>query len=509
MKVATLILAAPALAASLLGGPRIDTSVLATIQPSTLTIPGSGFGAPGPRSAIVGRLGGQRVSIPSTSDAVVSWEDTKIVVSTDGFQGGGAIRIHTRDGRSPPARVLIFRYDWFELPRTPGTNAIPLAIEADAEGGIWVNQEFHLAFQHLDPVTGIVTALVPPRPPNPGPFATTLFSDHRTQISVLGEDVLVDPLGRVWFSQGGGYLYSQRHPNHSRVVGFDPQAEPGDEWRVYNMPGDWNEIMGLAWDERRGRIWVAQSGLVAGPALISFDPERIPFDNHFDFSTSLMHQLCEEGEPTDDCYRVYPLPPTSRQPAQLLVDARGRIWYTAYWGNRIGMLHPESGRVIEYPLPEPIGSDPAVAFVGSGPWQMVEAPNGDIVFSEFFDSTISRFNASRRLDPACRSLDDEGRNPCIAEWVVPNADLRNQQVYSIAYDLEGRLWFGQATLVEGNTSLGFITRGWKHIVRLPDLNDFPANGIANVAGIAVDPTTGDIYFCELHRNRIGRLRRMR
>jgi hypothetical protein len=136
MKIATFMLAAQALAASLLGGPRIDTPVLATIHPRTLTIPGSGFGAPGPRAAIVGRLGGQRVRIPSTSDAVVSWEDSKIVISTDQLQGGGAIRVHTRKGQSRLARVLIYRYDWLDIPPTPGTNALPLAIEADAEGGI-------------------------------------------------------------------------------------------------------------------------------------------------------------------------------------------------------------------------------------------------------------------------------------------------------------------------------------------------------------------------------------
>lgn len=506
MNFAISIFAVYALASSLVAGPRIDSPVLATIQDSTLTIPGSGFGSPGPESAIVARLGGHRVLIPSTSELVVSWEDSKIVVSTDGFESSGSIRVRTPEGRSRRARVLVYQYDWFEIPPTPFTNPLPLAIEADARGEIWVNQEFHLEFQHLDPATGVVTGLAPPRPPNPGPFATTLFNDHRTQMSVLGEDVLVDPLGRVCFSQGGSHLYVFQHPNHSRVACYDPQAEPGAEWRVYNMPGDWNEIIGLAWDEIRGRIWVAQSGPVVGPALISFDPDRIPFDNHFDFSTPLLDLVCEPGEATEGCYQVFPLPPTSRLPAHMLVDDGGRVWYTAYFGNRIGVLHPATGRVIEYPLPAPIGQGDPVPIAGSGPWQMVEAPGGDIVFTEFFDSTISRFRASRRLDPACRSLDGEGRNPCITERVVPGADLRIQTVHSIAYDLEGRLWFGQTSLVEADASLGFVTPNWKHVVRLPNLNAFPARAFADSAGVAVDPTTGDIYFCEFRRQRIGRLR---
>ncbi len=494
--------------AAVLAPPQIDSPILATIQQTTLTIPGSGFGQAGPGSSIIARIGGQRITIPSTAAAVVSWEDEKIVLSVDEFVRSGSIRIRTPEGISPPSRVDVFSYDWFDIPPTPGTNGVPLSIEVDGEGQVWVNQEFHLEFQHLDPVAGVVTGLAIPKPPNPGPFATTLFGDHRTQTSVLGEDVLVDPQGRIWFTQGGGSLYSGAYPNHSRVVCFDPHAQPGNEWRVYNMPGDWNEIIGLAWDEPRGRMWVAQGSLETGPILASFDPERIPYDNHFDFSTSLMHQVCEEGEPTDDCYRVYRLPPGSKHPAHMVVDDHGLIWYTAYWGNRIGVLHPESGRIIEYPLPEPIGLGDPVWVVGSGPWQMVEAPNGDIIFCEFFDSTIDRFIARRALDPDCRSLNGEGRNPCIVEWVVPGADLRNQRVHSIAYDLEGRLWFTQSAVAEGDTSLGFITADWQTCVRLPDLNAFPARTYADGAGISVDPTTGDIYFCEFKRQRIGRLHKV-
>jgi len=488
--------------------PQLDAPILGTIQETTLTIPGSGFASPGPGSAIIARVAGQRINIPSTSKAVLLWEDTKIVLAIDDAARSGTVRVRTPAGVSEPARFEVYKYEWFDIPPTEGTNALPLSIGVDDDSQLWINQEFHRAFQHFDPATGVVRGLAIPRPPDPGPFASTIFRDHRTQTSVLGEDVIVDPLGRVWFTQGGGYLYSGENPNHSRVVCYDPDAEPGQEWRIYNMPGDWNEIIGLAWDESRGRMWVAQGGLETGPILASFDPERIPFDNHFDFSQSLLHQVCEEGEPTDDCYRVYRLPERSRQPAHLLVDRRGLVWYTAFWGNRIGVLNPESGRVIEYPLPAAIGLGDPVWIVGSGPWQIVEAPDGDVLFNEYFDSTIGRFNAGRILDPACQSLNGEGRNPCITEWVVPGADLRNQTVHSIALDGRNRLWFTQDASKDTATdaSLGFITADGRHVVRLPSLADFPANAVNASTGIAIDRATGDIYFCEFQRKRLGRLR---
>ncbi len=505
----TLFASAAAFAAPPDAAPRFDAPVFATIRPAPLILTGAHFGTPGPGTELLLRFAdGAGVVVASNSPRVTVWEDDRIVVETGEGTRSGAVRVRTPAGLSQPARVDVFAYDWFDIPPTPGTNASPLAIATSADGQVWVNEEFHLNFQHLDPSAGAVEGLPIPKPPGPGPFASTIFRDHRTQTSILGESILVDPQGRVWFTQGGGSLYAGAYPNHSRVVSYDPAAPDGERYRVYNMPGDWNEIIGLAWDEARGRMWVAQGGLEAGSLIASFDPEHIPYDNHFDFSTSLLDQVCGVGEPEDDCYRVYRLPETSLHPAHLEVARDGLIWYTAYWGSRIGMLDPATGRVLEYPLPPAIGTAPPVWVTGPGPWEIVQAPDGNLVFNEFFDSTISRFDASRRLDPACRRLDSDDRNPCITDFVVPGVDLTYEQMHSIAYDLEGRLWYTQHgdPNVATEASLGFVTADWRHIVRLPSLGLFPADAAPAANGVAVDPNTGDLYFCEFWRKRIGRLR---
>lgn len=363
----------------------------------------------------------------------------------------------------------------------------------------------------LDPWVGEVIGLPIPKPPNPGPFATTLFNDHRTQTSTLGEDIIVDPQGRVWFSQGGGYLYQGIHPNHSRIVSFDPEGVPGQKYRVYNIPGNWNEVMGLAWDSVRGRLWFTEGGLVTGNKLVSFNPERVPYDNNFDFSQPLDHLICAPGAPDDDCFHVYTLPSGQLQPAHVIVDGSGFVWYTGYWSNSLGRLDPNSGEVDIYPLPDAIGQSDPVIFVGSGPWQILLSPdNGDIVFNEFFDSTIDRFRITRIGDPACLSLNAEGRNPCIDELVVPNADLVNEQVHSIAYDSDGNLWFTQHGPDEAgtNVSVGFVTADWENVVRLPPLSLFQGEGGAASAGIAINHSSGEIWFAEFFRQRIGRLRKV-
>ncbi len=488
--------------------PHLDSPVYGTIQQTTLTLTGAGFGAAGPEASLFVRTRAGSISIASTDGRILSWEEDRIEMTIDESARSALVQVRTAEGESNTSRVEVYRYEWFDIPPTPGTNAVPLSLAVGADGHVWINEEFHRNFQHFDPATETVEGISPPRPPDPGPFASTIFNDHRTQTSVLGEDIMVDPDGNVWFTQGGGALYSGIHPNHSRIVRYDPDGPEGERFRVYNMPGDWNEIIGLAWDEGRQRMWVTQSSLERHPVIASFDPEMIPWDNDFDFSESLMHQVCEDEGPYEDCYRVYPLPPSSLKPAHLEVDDRGLVWYTAYWGNAIGVLDPESGAVREFPLPEAIGLGDPVWVVGCGPWQMVKAPdNGDIIFNEFFDSTIGRFDVTRILDPQCRSLDEHGVNPCIVEWITPDVDLRNERVHSIAYDLKGRLWYSihSDEDAEVNASLGFITKDWNHIVRLPSLDGFPANAAATCDGVAVDPTTGDIYFCEFFRKRLGRL----
>ncbi|TAH34312.1 MAG: hypothetical protein EYC70_15290 [Planctomycetota bacterium] len=490
-------------------GPAVAEGAVATFVDGPVRLTGTSFGSAGPGRALLIRDGTGVRTLPSTAPEVKSWTDREIRFRLPSGTGSGGVRVQTPAGLSDEAALDVYRYDWFDIPPTPGTNASPLAVAVGADGRVWVNQEFHLEFQMLDPAVGAVQGLQIPKPPDPGPFATTIFGDHRTQMSTLGEDIFVDPDGRVWFSQGGGYLYQGLWPNHSRIVCFDPAAPPGFEFRVYNLPGDWNEVIGLAWDEVRERIWFTEGGLVSGAKIGTFDPERVPWDNHFDFSTSLDHLLCPPGGSWDDCICIYLLPNPTAQPAHLLVDRDGFVWYTAYWGNAIGRLDPVTGVVTEYPLPPHIGKAPPAFIAGSGPWQILQAPGGDIVFNEFFDSTIARFDILRLGDPACLQLDAEGRNPCIEERVIPEADLRDEQLHSIAYDTLGNLWYTIHTADEPDlrATLGYLTPSGD-AVRLPPMSRFPGAGAPSFAGVAVDLHTGAIWFAEFWRKRLGRLERL-
>lgn len=492
-------------------GPAIADPVLATLAGGPVRVTGRGFGAPRAGAALVL---GDGTEIASLDPAVARWEDGRVEALLPAGAKSGTLAVVTPGGKSAAVPFEIYVYDWFAIPPTPGTNASPLSVAVGADGRVWINQEFHKGELHVyQPADGKVVAIPIPGPPEPGIFATKIFADHRTTMSMCGEDILVDPRGRVWFTQGGGYLYDGRHPNHSRVVCYDPEAPEGSRFRVYNVPGDQNEVIGIAWDAKRGRIWFAQGGLKAGARLWSFDPERVPSDPAFDFSTSL-DALVNPADPAAG-YRAYDLPFRDDQPAHLAVDPDGSVWFSAYWRNRIGRLVPETGVVQEVPLPKAIGKSPPTAIVGGGPWSVHVAADGAVVFNEFFDSTLTRIDAARVRagDAACFALDGEGRNPCILQsLVVPEADLLNEQVHSSAYDREGRLWYtihgpNETAAPGGRASLGFVTADWKWIVRLPPLPRAAGEGALSANGIAIDPKNGDIWFAEYWSHRLGRLRR--
>lgn len=502
--ISTLALAAPQSAA-----PRVHNPVIATYQGSQLEIHGREFGLGGVGSRLRVRSGSTEFSIPSTGALITSWDDQKIVMQLPPDAPSGELVVETPMGRSKLVTVHVYEYMAYDIPETAGTAGAPLSIDVDAQHRVWVNQEFHKAFHMLDPAVGVVEQYTIPVFDSPGPFAITLFGDAQTTTSVLGEDVLVDPYGRVWFTQGGQSLYGGIHPNHSRVICVIPDAPGGPEFRAYNVPGRSNEVVGLAWDPAREWIWFTQASFAAGPALVGFDPEVIPYDNHFDFQTSLDHLAAYPGNPQDPVYHFYMLPPDFGWPAHMQFDQHGMLWCSNFWGRSIGRLDPVTGATTKYPVPEGIASNRTGKIVGPGPWEMLLDDNGDIIFNEFFDSTITRFDVSRADDPATWQLDANGLNPGMTDWVVPAHDREFDRIHSMAWGPDGKLWYSihqpKDSPTEGG-SLGFITADFEHRTRFPALNLIPGDGMPGADGIVVDQVTGDIWFCEFFRDRIGRLR---
>ena len=131
---------------------------------------------------------------------------------------------------------------------------------------------------------------------------------------------------------------------------------------------------------------------LGGNVLTGFDPERAPWDNAFDFSTSL-DAYVNPANPLDG-FRRFPLPDRSGYPAWLAVDAQGGIWFTEMLGNRVGRLDPDTGMFVQVPLPHRRSDALAAAiFDTGGPGQIAIAPDGAVLIVESFDFTVDRVDA--------------------------------------------------------------------------------------------------------------------
>ena len=577
--VTTMILALLAVSRPLLAQPLPNAPALAITQPRAtcpppskpvaclpIAVTGTRFGTPGSKSSIevsyIQLPAGKSKSalIRSTDTKILVWNDAQIVVGlTDLGWMPTSVKIKTAAGQSAEIPANDYAYTVYPTSAPAAGQPPPLAIAVDAAGRVFVNEEFHSDLKMWSPQTNAVTGLQYPASPPPGVFAQDLFGDTRSQSSILGEDVIVDPRGIVWFAEGGAYLYDGVNPNHSRIVAYDPVSRG---FNVYNVPGDRNEILGLAWDRARWRVWFTESSRVyncvpwlgcstALPArLVSFDPNRIPPDGRFAFATAgvacnggdgttagacsnvpgracvtagdceLAEQVCPGGPSSDAaCYHEYPIPDT--KPGHLVVDGAGAVWFTAHGGgNYLGRLDPVTGVVKAFPLPQPLQS----SFFGGAPWQIAVAANGDIVFTEFADSAIARFDISKLANPACLSLNASKQNPCITRLVTPGGGPGVQTVHSLAIDAKGNTWFSQGAPVDGlnlTTSLGYVTADWKGITMLPPLSLYPCGSTGTDcgeppshpvafagAGVAIDRSTGDIWVAEFFRRRLGRLHRV-
>jgi streptogramin lyase len=495
--------------------PRISgqPTALAALayRETTVRIDGHGFGQPRAGRRVKFRYGRKWYKVRSVSKKVVHWDDRRIILRHPRTLVVDEAYVTTENGDSIPRSVDSYAYDWFEM--LPG-RFHPTQIAHDPAGRVWIHAQFQKDFHFLDVRRGVVKVEIP-FGPDVHPFAMLNNGAwYRTRTSATGEDITVDDEGVVYLAQSG-YTYDAPLPNHSRIVRHDPNAPAEARTRVYNVPGDNNHVWGLEWDRERRRLWFLSNRNRHGPAkLTSFDPDAIAWDNEFDFSTSLDHQICPPGGPDDGCYREYALPDRVFMAAHVAIDHAGFVWYTAYWGTgstragrtEIGRLDPETGEVRSFPVPDSKGS--TMPMIGAGPWDIEVAPNGDIVYTESFDGHLGRFDISRVDDAACQSLDDALQNPCIVE-ISPSGDHgTSYRIHSIDHDARGNVWFGHQNAQPDNLdSLSYVTPEADQVVHLPPMAPYAASGVFTAAGISINHGTGEIWFSESNLNRrIGRLR---
>ncbi len=325
------------------------------------------------------------------------------------------------------------------------------------------------------------------------PFTTSLFGSDpaRTPITSLGERIIPtgDADGTVFFSQGGGFFSGSGAQNHSRIVRFRPGAPstdglPGDDdprFCAYAVPGDRNQVLGLAWDPVRQRVWAAESRLnLIAPntfepgVLSSFRPAELACNNMYDYRTPYTEtspvapqRYCSTPTETG-CFRKYPAPASATGVGQPVFDDMGTpanpdddvIWFSAVLGSLVRFTI-RTGTFTVYPLSRAPGGDPLAQTLGPLPWRIVTTADS-VYLMESGDNDLVRLPKARAGDAACQALVN-GANPCLSEVQLPivgHDQFQITQAHTIALD-GNNLFFtvtsADLSMVEpDNATIGYV-----------------------------------------------------
>ena len=97
------------------------------------------------------------------------------------------------------------------------------------------------------------------------------------------------------------------------------------------------------------------------------------------------------------------------------VDANDNIWYADYYGNKLGMLDPNTGKVTLHQPPTKYATPYGIT---------VDKKRGHIWYADTGGNNITRFD------------------PKTGEFVEFSVPTRNTSVRFMGVDPEGRAWYG-------------------------------------------------------------------
>jgi hypothetical protein len=398
----------------------------------------------------------------------------------------------------------------FDLQRieTAGRSSIgaPLDVTYDSTGDVWSVGESSTGIAQVD--GGTLThheapyALV--RNPTSGvlertrPFGAVLGNGLGAP-SGLTERV-VDTGSAMWWIQGG----TDGQDNHSRLIRLDrtisddPATVADERMCAVHVPGDDNQVWGLAYDPATNRVWFSEQPSSGQAAVSWFIDGTVPCSNQLVYdrweqqtvngATTWVDVANREvvmaaGEAnrctatrTTNCIHRIALDGIG-SPGPIVVEGHD-LWIVSFTGSHLSRLPASAtsaAELVRYPLPQPTRG----SWFGGFPWQL-RADAGAVYLVEFSDNQLLRLDRTRAAADAggeCTAATGPTRpaNPCIAELTLPMGN-DNIAAHSVALR-DGRLWFTVG-------SLGRIS---------PPTGDAAYLGYVDTASWAAGDPTGVIY----------------
>src|SRR6266513_4614476 len=177
----------------------------------------------------------------------------------------------------------------------------------------------------------------------------------------------------------------------------------------------------------------------------------------------------------------YDLPRPTIEPHDVIVDADGMAWYSNFGEQTLGKLDPKTGKVTEYPVPEPKKGSP------TGTLSIRSDKDGNLWLGMMYQASVAKFN--RKTEK-------------FQLWTVPselNKDNTQINMTSpMSYTVDGKLW-AQNNGFAGVHRLDLNSGKWE---TWDPFKDSPRGH--NIYDVIAD-SQNNVDFTDLGREHVGRI----
>jgi streptogramin lyase len=307
----------------------------------------------------------------------------------------------------------------------------------------------------------------------------------------------------------GGQLQTDNEGASSRALPAEqPESTQRSQMTTPNIvstknPSPW----GVALDEERGFVWVAEPGCEPQPTCATVFPSKIgkfsladgswikdypqptqyssplfvavnPSDGNVWF-TQPNSDAIGEFDTDDEIFHQWKVTKGSA-PYDLVFDKNGNIWFTEMISNSIGFLNTKTHKIVEIPTPT----------TGSQPYGITRDPKGNIWFAE---------NGKGIAQIGTFTPTTSGK---ISIKEFPIDTTLQSRPHLIAAAPDGRIWFTEG--FQGNVSVFDPRTETTSHFKVASACRRPPDNCTHTSGIEVDKQ-GNVWFSDSLNATVGTL----
>ena len=187
------------------------------------------------------------------------------------------------------------------------------------------------------------------------------------------------------------------------------------------------------------------------------------------------------GRATQVIMTEYDLPRPTIEPHDVILDAQGIAWYSNFGEQSIGKLDPKTGKVTEYPVPEPKKGSP------QGLLSLRTDKEGNLWAGMMYQGAIMKF---------------EPKTEKMQVWSLPpELNRANSQVNMtspMTLDVDGKIWT-QNNGVGGVHRVDLKTGTWE------TWEPFKASPVGHNIYDVIGDSKNNVFFTDIGKEHIGRI----